>query len=205
MQKIEGVYGLVTEPWFYRALQASLGARRALERYVAQVLKPAPGIRMLDVGCGPATVLSYLPRLDYTGIDLNPKHIAFARAAYPDRGHFIVGDAGKDLAQEEDSFDLINVSALLHHLSDGEARTLFRSLHRLVKSGGRIATIDPVWLPSQRFIPQLMKRLDSGRNIRNPADYLALVERGGFAVESDVFNDLLRIPYDHFCMTLHKI
>lgn len=205
MQKIEGVYGLVTEPWFYRTLQGSLGARRALERYVAQVLKPVPGIRMLDVGCGPATIVPYLPRLDYTGIDLNAKHIAFARAAYPDRGRFMVGDAGQDLAQEESSFDLINVSALLHHLSDNEARSLFGSLHGLLKSGGRIATIDPVWLPSQRLIPRLMNRLDSGRNIRNPADYLALVEPARFAVAGAVFNDLLRIPYDHFCMTLRKI
>lgn len=124
---------------------------------------------------------------------------------YPDRGHFIVGNAGEDLAQEENSFDLINVSALLHHLSDQEAHTLFRSLYRLFKPGERIATIDPVWLPAQRLIPRLMNGLDSGRNIRDAADYLGLVERGGFAVKGAVFNDLLRIPYDHFCMTLRKI
>ena len=63
-------------------------------------------MKVLDVGCGPANILAYLPPVDYTGVDLNEKHIAYAREAYGDRGRFIVGDVAQDLKQEEGSLQL---------------------------------------------------------------------------------------------------
>jgi SAM-dependent methyltransferase len=140
-QRITGVFKLITIPAIHKRLMFSLGADRAITRYVEDVLQPKADMKMLDVGCGPANVLAYLPPLDYTGIDLNGKHIAYARQRYPGRGRFIVGNAADDLGQEEKTFDLINVSALLHHLGDDEAVSLFTSLKRLLKANGRIVTI----------------------------------------------------------------
>jgi SAM-dependent methyltransferase len=157
-------------------------------------------MKMLDVGCGPANVLAYLPAVDYTGIDLNEKHIAFARERYGDRGRFMVGNAAGDLKQHEQSFDLINVSALLHHLGDDEAVSLFKSLTRLLKQNGRIVTFDNVWLPKQRVAVKLINALDSGTNIRTPEAYLSLLGGLELNIETRIFNDLLRIPYDHFVM-----
>lgn len=201
-QLVTGVYRLITIPSVYKALMSALGADASITRYVNEVMQPLAGIKMLDVGCGPANVLAYLPPLDYTGIDLNEKHIAFARERYGSRGRFLVGSAGEDLRQEENSFDLINVSALLHHLDDSEAIRLFASLKRLLKQGGRIVTIDNVWLPNQRAIVKLINRLDSGLNIRTPAGYLKLLDGEGFDIQTRIFHDLLRVPYDHFTMVV---
>lgn len=200
VQRLSGAYRLITVPSIYKKLMFSLGADRAIARYVNEVLQPMAGIKLLDVGCGPANVLSYLPPLDYTGIDLNEKHISYARQRYGDRGRFIVGNAAGDLRQEENTFDLINVSALLHHLEDGEAVSLFRSLKPLLKADGRIVTFDNVWLPDQRLAVKLINKLDSGVNIRTPEGYLELLSGLGFDLQTRVFNDLLRIPYDHFIM-----
>jgi ubiquinone/menaquinone biosynthesis C-methylase UbiE len=178
----------------------SLGADKAITRYVNEILQPTPGMKMLDVGCGPANILPYLPPLDYTGIDLNEKHIAYARQRYGDRGRFIVGNAGDDLKQEGRQFDLINVSALLHHIGDDEAISLFASLAGLLKPQGRIVTIDNVWLPRQRVAVRLFNYLDSGTNIRTPEGYLRLLNGMGFDVQTLFLNDLLRIPYDHIIM-----
>jgi ubiquinone/menaquinone biosynthesis C-methylase UbiE len=199
-QRISGAYRMITIPAVYRMLAFSLGADRAIARYVDDVLQPKAGINILDVGCGPANILSYLPSVDYTGIDMNEKHIAFARQRYGDHGRFIVGNAADDLKQEDKAFDLINVSALLHHLADGEAVSLFRSLKRLLKANGRIITIDNVWLPKQRVVVKLINKLDSGTNIRTPEGYLKLLNGLGFDIQTRLFNDLLRIPYDHFVM-----
>ena len=199
-QRISGAYQLITIPAIYKALMFSLGADRAIRRYVGEVLQPSPGMKILDVGCGPANILSYLPPVDYTGIDLNEKHIAFARELYGDRGRFIVGNAAEDLKQEEETFDLINVSALLHHLSDHEAIALFGSLKRLLKPDGRIVTFDNVWLPRQRMAVTIINKLDSGINIRTPEGYLGLLSGLGFDIRTRIFDDLLRIPYDHFVM-----
>lgn len=89
----------------------SIGADRAISRYVDEILQPKAGMKVLNVGCGPANVLAYLPSVDYTGIDLTEKHIVHARQRYGERGRFIVGNVGNDLKQEEGAFDLINVSA----------------------------------------------------------------------------------------------
>ena len=138
--------------------------------------------------------------VDYTGIDINEKHIAFARQRYGDRGRFVVGNAAEDLKQEENAFDLINVSSLLHHLGDSEAVPLFTSLKRLLKENGRIVTFDNVWLPNQRLAVKLVNKLDSGTNVRTPEGYLGLLSGLGFDIQTLLFHDLLRIPYDHFIM-----
>ena len=70
-QRISGAYRLITIPSIYNGLMFSLGADKAITRDVNEVLQPGQGIKMLDVGCGPANIRSYLPPLDYTGIDLN--------------------------------------------------------------------------------------------------------------------------------------
>lgn len=203
-QRISGAYRLITIPSIYKALMFSLGAERAISRYVTEILQPTPGMKMLDVGCGPANVLAFLPAVDYTGMDLNEKHIAFARTRYGDRGQFLVGNAAVDLEQREQTFDLINVSALLHHLSDDEAVRMFRSLTRLLKQNGRIVTFDNVWLPRQRAGAKFFNALDSGTNIRTPEGYLGLLNGLGLNVETRIFHDLLRIPYDHFVMIARR-
>jgi ubiquinone/menaquinone biosynthesis C-methylase UbiE len=199
-QRISGAYRLITIPSIYKGLMFSLGADRAMSRYVGEVLQPRPGMKVLDVGCGPASVLAYLPSVDYTGIDLNEKHISHARQSYGDRGRFIVGNVAHDLKQEERAFDLINVSGVLHHLGDDEAVTLFRSLMRLLKDDGKIVTLDPVWVSGQRTVAKLINKLDSGMNIRTAECYLGLLNGLGFDVQTRIFHDLLRIPYDHAVM-----
>jgi SAM-dependent methyltransferase len=204
-QRISGAYRLITIPSIHKMLMFSLGADRAITRYIQEILQPKPGMKILDVGCGTANILSYLPPCDYTGIDLNEKHIAFARQQYGNRGRFVVGNAANDLGQEENTFDLINVSALLHHLGDNEAVSLFASLKSLLTANGRIVTIDNVWLPKQRVAVKLINKLDSGINIRTPEGYFGLLSGLGLDLQTYVFNDLLRIPYDHFIMIARNI
>jgi SAM-dependent methyltransferase len=168
------------------------------------MVRAEAGMKVLDVGCGPADILAHLPAVDYTGIDLNEKHIAFAQGRYGDRGRFIVGSASDDLNQQDGTFDIVNVSGLLHHLRDSECRILFTSLEKLLKPGGRVVTIDNVWLPQQRFIARTLIGMDSGLNVRTPEQYLHLLDKCDFEVESRIYQDLSRVPYDHFCMTARK-
>lgn len=204
-QRTSYVYRLVTLPRFYEGFSALLGADAARRRMVDEIYQPGLGMKILDVGCGPATIFPYLPAVDYTGMDLNPKHIKHAEKLYGGRGRFLAGNATKDLAGEDESFDLVIVSALLHHLSDGESRDSLTGLSRLTKSGGRIITFDNVWLPQQNLIAWGLNKLDSGLNIRTPEGYLRLIEGLPVSVEVKTFRDYLRIPYDHFCMTMTKL
>jgi hypothetical protein len=91
---------------------------------------------------------------------------------------------------------------LLHHLDDDQARRLFRAVAGMVKPTGRIVTIDNVWLPQQSIVAKLVNSLDSGMNVRTPEQYVDLVAHLPLRVDQRIYRDLLRIPYDHFCMTL---
>lgn len=204
MQRTSNIYRLITFPVVYMALGRLLGAKAVRRRHIEEVLKPIAGMRVLDCGCGPAALARYLPKVDYTGIDLNAAHIDHARRHWGDRGVFIVGDVTRDLDGLADPFDLVIVSGLLHHLGDAEARGLLAQLARIVKPGGRVVTRDGVWLPGQHPIARLLKKLDSGLNIRTADGYFRLAEGLPFAIETRIFRNHLRVPYDHFCMILTR-
>ena len=203
-QRISNLYRLVTIPAVYKGLMAALGAERAKARLARELYHVAPGSKVLDVGCGPASLFPYMPKVDYTGMDLNPKHIAYANAAYGEQGRFLVGDASTDLQEEEGTFDLVIASALLHHLDDDRARDMLDRLCRLLKLGGRIVTFDNVWLEKQNPVAWSLNKLDSGLNVRFEAGYRDLVAGLPVTVEGRVYRDLLRIPYDHFSMILTR-
>lgn len=204
-QRISGFYRLVTVPSVYKGLMTALGAERAKARLARDLYQASPGAKVLDVGCGPASIFPYLPQVDYTGMDLNPKHIAYAVSKYGSRGRFLVGDATRQLKEEEDgTFDLVIASALLHHLDDDRARDMLDRLCQLTKLGGRIVTFDNVWLEEQNLVAWTLNKLDSGLNVRFEAGYRGLVAGLPVTVEGRLYRDLLRIPFDHFSMILTK-
>jgi SAM-dependent methyltransferase len=159
-------------------------------------------MKVLDVRCGPASLFSDLMNTRYTGIDLNPWSIQHARKLYGGRGRFLVGDVARELPDDSADFDLIIVSALLHHLDDAHARALFSRLAGLLKPDGSIVTIDNDWLPKQHLLAKIANRMDSGLNVRAPEQCTNLVAHLTLRIEQRIYHDLLRIPYDHFCMTL---
>jgi SAM-dependent methyltransferase len=203
-QRISKLYHLVTIPAIYKGLMTVLGAERAKRRLAAELYTVPAGGKVLDVGCGPGAIYRHLPEADYTGMDLNPKHIEHARKLYGNTARFLVGDATSELHEEESTFDLIVVSALLHHLDDEEASRMLRGLCRLLKKGGRLVTFDNVWLEDQNPVAWALNRLDSGLNVRSADGYRRLAANLPVAVEERTYRDLLRIPYDHFSMILTK-
>lgn len=195
-ERTDGLHRAITYPLFYKGLMYAFGADKALFRY-AKILDAKAGCRMLDVGCGPANILPYLPRVQYIGIDLNPRHIEFAKRRYNgSSNNFLVGDVTKtDFGGQ---FDLINLSGVLHHLEDADAKRLLNHLGGLLGEDGRIVTLDNVWLPKQRLAVKILNSLDSGQNIRTPEQYMTLFSSAGLRLQAQVTNNLLRVPYDHF-------
>lgn len=197
-ERTDGLHKAITYPLFYKGLMYALGADRWHRRYV-EILDAKPGCRLLDVGCGPANILAYLPPVRYMGIDINPRHIAFAQHRYGPSGTFMVGDVTK--IDIDGQFDLINVSGVLHHLDDTDASRLLSHLSRLLERHGRLVTVDPVWIPKQRIIARSLKAMDAGQNIRSAEQYVALFDNSPLELKTKTYHDMMRIPYDHFIVT----
>ena len=200
-ERTDGLYRAITYPKIQRGLMLALGANRALSRY-AGILDVRPGMHMLDVGCGTANIVAYLPEgVDYIGFDRNAQHVEFAKARYSARApqvRFFAGDATSEDVPGQ--FDLINVSALLHHIDDAAAARMLAGLAAKLRPGGRLVTFDNVWLPNQRYLVRLVNSLDSGKNIRTPEQYVGLLRGLDLEVETRTVHDMLTIPYDHFIM-----
>jgi cyclopropane fatty-acyl-phospholipid synthase-like methyltransferase len=163
-----------------------------------EFLKIAPGQRVLDIGCGPAEILAYLPDdVDYHGYDAEANYINAARARYGDRGSFAVKAVSPDAVDDLGAFDVVMSIGVLHHLTDEEADTVFASAAKLLRPGGRIVTQDPAYVKGQNPIARLLAALDRGKHVRAPEGYAALARRHFGEVDVSVLHDLLAVPYTH--------
>jgi SAM-dependent methyltransferase len=196
-----GVHSILNRSLVYRCYSALIGAGAAYTRYVEEFVRPSAHSRILDIGCGPGTILEYLPAtVDYVGYDFNPNYIEHAKRIYRGRGQFVcsrVSDAPLGAGRQ---FDIVLATGILHHLDETEADQLFKSARGQTKRGGRLVTYDPVILPHQRRAARFLMSWDRGRNMRTLEGYRTLASRHFRSVKSAVISDALRIPYDQCVM-----
>ena len=182
-------------PAAYRLFHALLGTARMRRFYVDEFVRPEPGSRVVDIGCGTADILEYLPEVSYLGIDYNPNYICANRQRFP-KAQFHVASVGPELQHLLPPADLVMANAVLHHLTDVEATSLFATAKMLIPEHGRLVTLDNHYRPDQNPVSKLLIRNDRGRFVRSRQQYEALARphfRSSRAVES---SSLLRLPYD---------
>lgn len=202
-QKTTGLYRLTQIPAFYESFQNLLGATASRRRLVQEYILAKEGEQVLDLGCGPATILEAMPDVSYLGIDLNAAQIEQARRDYGDRGQFHCGDFNSLKEEIASTFDLVLVIGLLHHIDDGRVRELASLAASFLKPSGRLLAVDPVYTDDQTWIARRLAAADSGRCVRTADGYRDLVASAFKDCVTHVRHDLLRIPYSH-CITVAR-
>jgi SAM-dependent methyltransferase len=185
---------ILAVPAVYRLFGRVIGGG-ARARFVRDHLRPRPGDRILDLGCGPGDLLAHLPACDYVGVDLDPKYVTAARARYRDRGTFRCEPAEAVAELEPGSFDLVVASGLLHHLTDAQAVATLEVARRALRPGGRFVSLDGCFVPGQSRIARWLLRRDRGKFVRDLPGYRKLAAVVFSMVVPAVRHDLLRIPY----------
>lgn len=200
------IRGILEIPAVYRLYQSIIGGPAGLKRITSEFVRPFPGARILDIGCGLGTVIEYLPKdMQYVGCDTNSKCIASARRKYKDRGEFLCKRANEmSLHSLVGEFDFVLAFAVLHHVDDSEAADLVRCAHAHLKSGGVLVTMDPVYVPDQSRIARFIASHDRGRHVRWPDEYTSLVSEMFSTVEPTVLTDMHNIPCTVFIMRAVK-
>lgn len=101
---------------------------------VVSLLAPAPGERILDLGCGTGHLTSQIAEsgAKVTGVDRSAEMVGAARQAYPHL-NFEIADA-RDLSFHEE-FDAVFSNATLHWIHEPEL--VLQGVCRALRPGGR--------------------------------------------------------------------
>jgi SAM-dependent methyltransferase len=116
--------------------------------FLAETLRPRPGNRILDVGCGEGLAEVSIGRLQISqirliGIDLVPAKVAEARretAAHNQRAAFAAADA-RQLPFSDSAFDSLYCVAVLQHIGDVQAAV--KEFARVTAQNGRVLAVEP--------------------------------------------------------------
>lgn len=135
-------------------------AQRTAERDADYLLpRLRPGMRLLDVGCGPGTITAGLARAvapgEVIGVDVVPAVLEQANAHLPTIGvtnvRFEVASA-YELPYPDASFDVVHAHQVLQHLT--RPVDALREMLRVLKPGGLVGVRDADYATMQAW-PQL--------------------------------------------------
>jgi SAM-dependent methyltransferase len=168
--------------------------------YIDEYLRPKPGMRVLDIGCGPASILAHLPPVEYVGIDISPEYIEAARRRFGTRAEFRCESITATTLSERHAFDLVMANGVLHHLDDTEAGKLFAVAAAALRPQGRLVTLDGCFVDGQSPLARWLLRRDRGKYVRTEPAYRRLAGAHFRQVHSTLRHDLLRLPYTHLIM-----
>lgn len=137
--------------WLYDPLveKMSFGRERRFRETTCKIMEPSPKDHVLDIGCGTGSLtLLIADRLSkggrVIGVDAAPRMIAIARRK-ASRGkscaEFVIGVA-EALDFADNSFDHVVNSMFSHHIDSGLKMLAFKEMHRVLKPGGKLCTVD---------------------------------------------------------------
>lgn len=182
--------------WVYQLYQWLVGANKYTRMFANEFIDYKNGERILDLGCGPADIVKYLPKgANYTGIDISPKYINKAKEAFPDK-HFICGDIGDpSFPLDNHTFDTVFLIGVQHHLDDDVVDTMFSFAADKLKQGGKMVCLEPVYTGKQGFVEMAFMRNDRGKFIRNAEGYMELMHKKFPDATFEIRPNTMNIPF----------
>ncbi|MBX7149170.1 class I SAM-dependent methyltransferase [bacterium] len=150
--------------------------------------KISRGSSVLEVGCGQGDLSHHLSKRlkckHYTAIDNDPKMVARADSKTKSNNSIIFQVAqAENLPFEKNSFDLVMIMDLLHHLPDW--KKAIREAHRVLKDGGKLwirdYSIETFALPGLGMV--LQKVLEHPYDMMfDQIELLTYLKKNGFTV-----------------------
>jgi ubiquinone/menaquinone biosynthesis C-methylase UbiE len=137
-------------------IHAKYGAAN-IDQWTVDLLKPQPGYKILDVGCGSGKQCFLYNdhvkgQAEITGGDFSEELLGKARDENAKRGtdiEFMLLDFNKRFPFENNQFDLLSSAFAIYYASDLDFT--FGEAHRVLKPGGRLFVTGPLPENKQMF------------------------------------------------------
>ena len=197
------IYNIISYPLIYKIVQKLMSGTSFREKIIRKNVKFGK-VNVLDIGCGPAEILNYIPLSNYYGFDIDKRHINYARKKFNRNNcHFFCKKfTFKDL-KKLPKFDYVVLFGILHHLKNEEAKTILKLCRKVMKKKGVLLTEDPIFTKNQNIIAKFFIKNDRGANVRTKNEYLKLAKQNFKKINAKISNQSF-IPYTWFTMTCYK-
>ncbi len=133
---------------FYDPLVRMTTRESAFKRALVGQVAARPEDRVLDLGCGTATLTVALakayPRAMVSGLDADGRALALARDKTRSAGMAVHFEQGSSLRMpfSDASFDRVVSSLFFHHLTSAEKSATLREVKRVLRPGGELHIAD---------------------------------------------------------------
>ncbi len=153
---------------------------RELARYIAD-----KECKLLDLGCGDGNsfryVSKYIKNSTYMGIDVADKAIDIAKTNWSKFGADFVCYDGKKIPFDDESFDVVFIACVLHHVPVEDRTDLLKECHRVLKKDGMIIIFEhnlknPITKKVVEACP-----FDDNAVFLEPKELFAILNKSGFA------------------------
>ena len=80
---IEAARSVLSHSWAYQSFWHAIGGDERNRVLLREYIRPAPGDRVLDIGCGPGTMAPLSAGSEYVGFDASAEYIDQAKRRFP--------------------------------------------------------------------------------------------------------------------------
>jgi SAM-dependent methyltransferase len=187
---------VLNSPVVYQKFQEAGGFFSARVKAIAEFLTITPGMRVLDIGCGPGNIVEHLPDgVDYIGFDIDQRYIQHAQARFAGRGRFFCQQFDATTVDLVAPVDVAMMNGVIHHISDDALGPLLGAIKASLRQGGVLLTLDGCYIPDQSWFNKWMLDQDRGRFVRDEEGYRRVLERTFGDVALHIREHYSWVPY----------
>ncbi|MDD3435680.1 MAG: class I SAM-dependent methyltransferase [Candidatus Gastranaerophilales bacterium] len=187
---------ILSFPQIYILWQKIVGDYKLRKIYCRDYIRTKRGDSILDIGCGPANMVHYLPKdIKYVGFDDSELYIKNAQKKFPQKNYQFFCQKINFIQNFDEKFDIIMANAILHHIDDEEAKKLISFAKSNLKQGGRFITHDGCYTQNQSKIKKWLLKNDRGLFVRTKDEYFELFSKYFDNINIIIREDLYNIPY----------
>jgi SAM-dependent methyltransferase len=185
-------------PIIYDTFQFIIGGKKRQRIFKKEYIGDVSGLKVLELGCGTSDILEYFEKCDYTGVDLDKDYIKAAQKRYKDKkwAKFICADVNDFARNCQEKYDLILMTAVIHHISDEEVENCFNSIRSLLKADGRFVSFDGVYLKGMSWFERFLNDMDRGQFVRKESEYVRLNKKYFNNVSYVCRKDMTNLPFN---------
>ncbi|OGG24506.1 hypothetical protein A3A79_04965 [Candidatus Gottesmanbacteria bacterium RIFCSPLOWO2_01_FULL_43_11b] len=130
-------------------------AKRLIEKY--------PHDSILEIGCGPGTIMKFIRPKYYVGVDNNLSYIQYARKHFGSPARNFLFLNAQNLQPLNKKFDIVLFMNVIHHMTDVQLQTVLSNLTKNIRFK-RIILFDSK--PDLGPLSAVLEKIDEGENFR---------------------------------------